>query len=287
MKTKIETITPELADLWLTKHNNINRNVSQQTVESYATDMKNGRWSITHQGIAFDTDGNLQDGQHRLWAVVFSGATVQMNVTRDVPVEEIIGGVNIKTMDAIDRNRVRTTGQQFGLSHGIKNGNNVAAGLRGIANMIAGSGFTRKLSTASALYLYEQYGKDVEAGLAVMQDKPLRISYVLAPIAMYHHGEPDRALELCQQLQSMENMSPAARLIRRMPQLKGSMRLDRGLRTISRLVLAYHNNEALKKVYDETMGIEFLVKMFPSLNKKIKESLTPCRNMPIKKTRNA
>ena len=82
MKTRIETITPALATEWLDKHNSVNRKISEPTVQSYAMDMKNGRWTLTHQGIAFDTEGNLQDGQHRLWAIVFSGITLEMMVTR-------------------------------------------------------------------------------------------------------------------------------------------------------------------------------------------------------------
>ncbi len=288
MKTKIETVTPELADLWLTKHNNINRNLSQSTVDSYALDMKNGRWALTHQGIAFDTDGNLQDGQHRLWAIVLSGVTLQMNVARGVPVEDSTSGTNLKTMDAIDRNRVRTTGQQMSLSHGIKNGNVVAAALRGVALIIAPTAGGRRLSTASSLFLYDHFGKDVEAVIEVMNSAPLRVSHITAPLTMYHHGEKDKALALCAQLNTLENMSYAARTMRKnLDQMRGALRNEKGLRMVSRCVMAFHNNEPIQKVHDDTKGQEFLISMFPSMYKKIRESLTPCRNMPIKKSRNA
>lgn len=287
MKTRIETITPALATEWLEKHNTINRNLSQSTVDCYAIDMKNGRWSLTHQGLAFDTNGNLQDGQHRLWAIVFSGVTLQMNVTRDVPVEEVTGGISLKTMDSIDRNRVRTTGQQMGLSHGIKNANVVAAALRGIALIVYPTAGGKRLSTASSLYLYDQYGKDVEAVIEAMGNPMLRVSHVTAPLAMYHHGEKDKALELCRQLQTLENMSAAARTLRKnLDAFRGSLRSEKGLRLVSRCVKAFHNNEPLQKVHDDVSGQEFLIGMFPSLNRKIRESLTPCRNQPIKKTKN-
>ncbi len=44
--------------------------------------MKEGHFQLTHQGIAFNEDGELFDGQHRLLAVMKSGVPVQMVVTR-------------------------------------------------------------------------------------------------------------------------------------------------------------------------------------------------------------
>jgi len=54
--------------------------------------MKAGRWKLTHVGIAFDINNVLQDGQHRLWAVVFSGRTVEMSVTFNTPADCIPEG---------------------------------------------------------------------------------------------------------------------------------------------------------------------------------------------------
>jgi hypothetical protein len=35
--------------------------------------MVEGRFQVTHQGIGFDEDGQLTDGQHRLQGIVNSG----------------------------------------------------------------------------------------------------------------------------------------------------------------------------------------------------------------------
>ena len=77
--TKRELITPEIAAqyLQLNKHN---RPLSLAKVKEWAKEMKEKKWRETHQGIAFDTDGNLIDGQHRLSAVVESGESVYMIV---------------------------------------------------------------------------------------------------------------------------------------------------------------------------------------------------------------
>lgn len=75
----IKKVTPELAAKWL-KSNFDNRPLTKSTVDSYARDMATGNWRLVHQPIAFDCRGNLTDGQHRLNAVVKSGATVEMYV---------------------------------------------------------------------------------------------------------------------------------------------------------------------------------------------------------------
>lgn len=59
----------------------MNRPVHQSQVNKYAADMKAGRWGRNHQGVAFDKNGILIDGQHRLWAVIESGVTVMMTIT--------------------------------------------------------------------------------------------------------------------------------------------------------------------------------------------------------------
>lgn len=88
MRGTIEVITPEIAKEYL-KHNRKNRKVKPKTVETYARDMARDAFITTHQGIAFDTDGELLDGQHRLLAIVVSGKPVTMMVSRDVPKEAI------------------------------------------------------------------------------------------------------------------------------------------------------------------------------------------------------
>lgn len=89
MYSRVEEITPEIAAEYLT-HNvtegvQRNRRPTKNAIYRYAEDMKNGRWQLTPQGIAFFENGNLADGQHRLKAIVAAGVPVQMNVTYDVP----------------------------------------------------------------------------------------------------------------------------------------------------------------------------------------------------------
>lgn len=86
ISTTVECITPEIAKEYL-KHNTKNRNINRRSVESLARDMKNGRFLHTHQGIAFDSEGTLIDGQHRLLAIVLADKPIEINVTRGLPPE--------------------------------------------------------------------------------------------------------------------------------------------------------------------------------------------------------
>lgn len=91
-------VDPDTAMVWL-RRNKYNRKVSPSTVNRFAEDMLVGAWPYTHQGIAFDRQGYLLDGQHRLHAIVQSGSTIAMQVTVNMPPE---------TRRAIDQGKNRT-----------------------------------------------------------------------------------------------------------------------------------------------------------------------------------
>lgn len=282
MQTSIEKITPKMAEQILENHNSRNRNVSESTVQSYANDMKNGRWTMTHQGLAFDINGTLLDGQHRLWAIVFSNVAIDFMVTRGLPVE-VEGKF---TMDAIDRNRVRTTGQQMQLCHSIKNGNVVAAAMRAITSMCNPRLARERISTASSLLIYEIYGKSTEHLLTIASNALYRKSFILGPLTMYHKGEPEKASGLMRQLVTLEGMSAPARALKKFLDTGLSTKNDLVvLKTISNAILAFHNDRPQQKFQDNDAGHQFLIGMFPSLTKRIIEITTPCRVIPIKKQR--
>lgn len=70
VRTEWKVVTPAMATKWLEEGNTHNRKVRDSVVMRYAADMKAGRWKQTHQGIAFNGDGTLLDGQHRLFAII-------------------------------------------------------------------------------------------------------------------------------------------------------------------------------------------------------------------------
>jgi hypothetical protein len=80
MQSRVIEITPEQALSWL-QANTFNRTISPSVVKKYASDMASGNWTLNHQGIAFDDDGVLVDGQHRLMAMVESGQAIKTLVS--------------------------------------------------------------------------------------------------------------------------------------------------------------------------------------------------------------
>ena len=106
MHSETLTVTPDMAKEFL-ETSKVNprfgdtKKYNKTVVSKYAADMKAGRWKLTHQGIAFNENGELIDGHNRLTAVILSGASVPMYVTYNAPNESVI----------IDRGWLRTTAQ--------------------------------------------------------------------------------------------------------------------------------------------------------------------------------
>ncbi len=87
IEIKTMSIGPDQAKALLST-NIKNRDLSQSFVNRYAADMLNHNWSDDVSMIRVDEEGNLQDGQHRLEAVVQSGTTQSFVVAENCPVED-------------------------------------------------------------------------------------------------------------------------------------------------------------------------------------------------------
>lgn len=88
MDTKLVKLTPAGA-LELLKKNTNNRPIRPTKVAALVAMFQRREYKPTHQGIAFDVNGTLLDGQHRLLALSQMPDTfsVMMNVTRGLPPE--------------------------------------------------------------------------------------------------------------------------------------------------------------------------------------------------------
>lgn len=76
------TVSPGQAFEWLDERNKNNRTETPAHITAMADDMKSGRWSLTHQSIAFDLrDGSLIDGQNRLAAIIEAWMPVPMLIS--------------------------------------------------------------------------------------------------------------------------------------------------------------------------------------------------------------
>lgn len=85
LQVTVETIDPDTARQYLEHIEDNTRPVAQYLINYLAAVISRGEWVLTHQGIAFNTNGNLADGKHRLYAIVAAGTPCTMMVTRGMP----------------------------------------------------------------------------------------------------------------------------------------------------------------------------------------------------------
>lgn len=81
-QASIETITPQQAKEYL-EHNRCNRKISFTRVKELARKIKEGKYVMPPDAIAFDKTGRLFNGQHRLTACVEAGIAIQSIVYRN------------------------------------------------------------------------------------------------------------------------------------------------------------------------------------------------------------
>lgn len=84
-ETRRVLLTPEISAKILDELNSANRPLRPGRVAYWANIMKKGRWRYTHQGVAFDTNGTLQDGQHRLAAAAQEGYVLDIQISVGMP----------------------------------------------------------------------------------------------------------------------------------------------------------------------------------------------------------
>lgn len=121
VSSKFEWMTPEWASEILEYQNPNNRPVRQRSVERIAFDIMAGKWKVTHQGIAFGSNGQLLDGQHRLSAIVKAKKAVTILVTY---------GVSDNSMLVIDSGIARTAADGLRLKYGTRSASAAAAAIK-------------------------------------------------------------------------------------------------------------------------------------------------------------
>ncbi|WP_432151617.1 hypothetical protein [Streptomyces sp. bgisy029] len=115
-----EDITPSEACDLLLRIPWYQRKIDDRKVEEWAGAMVRGEWRTTHQGLAFDQNGMLYDGQHRLAAQLLVGITLRFSVAR---------GIQGDTFATVDRGKMRSSAYTFS-AEGEKDTFNLSAALR-------------------------------------------------------------------------------------------------------------------------------------------------------------
>tara|TARA_R100001443_G_scaffold107715_1_gene117716 strand:+ start:5059 stop:5922 length:864 start_codon:yes stop_codon:yes gene_type:complete len=117
---QVEQITPDFAERVLETKNTKNRSFKPANLKRLISSIDNGEWTITNQGIAFDKEGNLLDGQHRLLAIIKTGKTLPIMVARNM---------NPKIFNCIDTGSARTAADGLFIKGSAKS-KHLAAGIK-------------------------------------------------------------------------------------------------------------------------------------------------------------
>ena len=124
----------EAIDLLRRNRPGANRKIDWQTVFYYTHQMVEDEWKPTGQPIIFDTDGVLLDAQHRLWALLLSGATITTYIVTDTPAQE-------QLFAYIDNGRVRNASAALETA-GFNGSSSTVAALITIGEGIRGGFYT-------------------------------------------------------------------------------------------------------------------------------------------------
>src|SRR5437899_3041926 len=85
ISVEVTELTPADCEFILRNHNKGNRPVRASRVKKFAALIKEGRFILTSQGISFDRDGRLLNGQHRLMGAVEAARNIKVAVAFNEP----------------------------------------------------------------------------------------------------------------------------------------------------------------------------------------------------------
>ena len=166
-KFEVMDITPDMAKKILAHRNKNNRPIRYTHLEKLSDAIEKDEWKVTNQGIAFDHDGNLIDGQHRLAAILQTRKTVKMMVATNMD-----KGI----FDVVDTGSKRSTGDALDIL-GSEHGRIVSAALK---IYICYQKFPEKAwsgaaiqqpSTSDVIAIYKDRQDEIEALLSVIKKK--------------------------------------------------------------------------------------------------------------------
>lgn len=188
---EVVTITPAIAARLL-EMNDGNRPISERLVKDIASDIEHGFWQLNGETIIVSREGLLNDGQHRLEAVVRTGRPIQ---------SAVMFGVERRARMTVDMGKQRTAGNFLAMSN-VSNSNNVAAVTRALMfydrGIYAHGGGGRKGNFSPTkqdlLDYYEAHKKDIDNAVhELINDKFIRSAGSTAFIAAYvilHRANP-------------------------------------------------------------------------------------------------
>jgi hypothetical protein len=164
---EVITLTPDMAYAMLEK-NKHNRPLDSANVARLERAIKNDRWKFNGDTIKISEEGDVLDGQHRLWAVINTGKSVRT---------AIVYGVKRDAFATIDTARKLRTGSDVISINGVTRHRKVIASALtwlirwqakdGIPNYRAPENRVENADIEDALRAHPEMGKAAERAIAL------------------------------------------------------------------------------------------------------------------------
>jgi hypothetical protein len=278
MNTQIETITPRWAAEVLENKNTRNIRFQKTWAEKLARDIKAGTFLLTHQGIAFDAEGILLDGQHRLAAVVMANKPVQMLVTTGIACSQKANGGQMRTWNTIDQGRIRKAGDVLSME-GMSNGRRIAAVARCLL-IACGNPKVGAVSLPQIQLVLEEVGEHIETCSAIAESKRQMFrppASAIAATALLHTTMPMDAEEFMAELVAItgpENAPSRALIgwIKRHPMMGGANAIAH-FKTTASALKAHTEGQTRIKLYSSEQAYSWLLSTNKPLVEKFKTIL--------------
>ncbi len=253
---KLMTITPDLARKWLSTKLE-NRTISLGDVTALAEAMRRGVFFTTNNCIAFDEDGHLSDGEHRLRACVLSGCTI---------VQWVMWGMTKRERDSIDKNRPRSLAQQQAMD-GKPNAGRCLSYVRLCAQILSGQHVMLKDAG-----LADEWERMFQPGIDWVVEflagtASLRMAGIAGALAFAHKADPRAIEDFTKKIRDGEGIvkgDPAQAFFRwhrrfqddKNRKVSGSQR-TLIYRRVLRCAMAAVEGEQLSKIQDTDEGVRY------------------------------
>lgn len=251
----LTAITPDMASEWLATSPG-NRNVTNETYKSYADIMKRGLWqSRNPHGIAFDEDGRLRDGHHRLHAIIHANMTVTMYVLRNVPNSVI---------PVIDRGRMRSISDIIRMKYGDKDSKKNVAVINALLEMERAGNHHWKITTEIVELIKNRLPEELKLAATIRKGKcPDAFAAV---IAYAYPINPAKVKSLVAAINKSDAfVGTAAGTLLTLLSNRTKLKRSEIFGKVARLVMAHIKGEKISRAHDTNIGIMWIIEQRKNL----------------------
>jgi hypothetical protein len=148
-------VTPSLASKIMEDHNKKNRKINKNNVRFLTKEIESNNWIPNGETISFDINGNVNNGQHRLLAIIKSGVSLDIL---------IVTNLSLEAFKTIDTGALRSGSDVLSIE-GVSNSTHIAAMVKfifafKIGKYSANRHHHRTLSNTELIDYYYELGDD-------------------------------------------------------------------------------------------------------------------------------